>query len=95
MPLLTSDRMSASTSDLFTGSEPPGPLLPDLHGVLNDLVEQLGIVTQCSDKPLAGGGCRLLPVPLECPPRFGDGGINGFEMSAMHFCENILFYVGG
>jgi hypothetical protein len=25
------------------------PLLPDLHGVLNDLVEQFGIVPQCID----------------------------------------------
>jgi len=45
--------MSVSRSALFTGTQPPWPLLADLHRVLDHLVEQLGIVAHRSDGPEA------------------------------------------
>ena len=36
--------VSVSSWALFTRDQPPRPLLPDFHGMLNCLVEQFGIV---------------------------------------------------
>ncbi len=45
IPLKSSERISVSSSALFTGRQPPWLLPAILHGVLNDLVEQIGILT--------------------------------------------------
>jgi len=50
--------MSVSSSDLFIRGQPPWPLFPDFHGVLNDLVKQVGIVPQCPDQSLPRSRCR-------------------------------------
>ena len=55
---MTSERMSVSSSDLFIRGQPPWPLFPDFHGVLNDLVKQVGIIPECPDQSLPRSRCR-------------------------------------
>ena len=47
---------------LFNGTQPPGPILSNLHGVLNGLVEQIGIVSQVAIDP---DRSYLRPLPFE------------------------------
>jgi hypothetical protein len=54
--------MSVSIGPLFTGGQPPGPLLTNLHGVLDDFVEQACILAHRAEPRIRrrrGDGRRL------------------------------------
>jgi hypothetical protein len=99
MPLRTSDRISVSSSDLFTRCQPPGPLLPDLHGVLNNLIEQIGIFPpgpeQRVGRRLGHRGrrrrLRLRNLPKEQACGFGHRVIDRCEPAAMYDRFNRAF----
>ncbi len=62
MDLRMSESMSVSSRALFNAAQPSRPLLADLHGVLDGLVEQIGIVTHRTDRTEGGCGsvgCRV------------------------------------
>src|SRR5258708_4057022 len=50
MPLPISRRMSVSRRALFTRIQPPRPFFPDLHSMLNGLVEQIGVIPKGTDQ---------------------------------------------
>ncbi len=55
--LSCSDQPSSKKSESnFNAAQPPRPLLADLHGVLDGLVEQFGIVTHGTDRTEGGRG---------------------------------------
>jgi hypothetical protein len=67
---------------LFTGGQPPRPLLTDLHGVLDDLVDQLGIIVECSDQAVGVGD--ELGVPAGVLEGIGDDVILGRLATSVH-----------
>ena len=53
---------------LFTGGQPPGPLLANLHGLLDDLIEQFGILAhgakpRVRPKLASGRSLHFLKLP--------------------------------
>ncbi|MGO9470229.1 MAG: hypothetical protein ACLQVF_39530 [Isosphaeraceae bacterium] len=54
-PLPISDNVSASSSTLFTGAEPPRLLLTIAHRIFNDLVHQISMVAHRAEQWVVGG----------------------------------------
>jgi hypothetical protein len=47
--LPSSEKVSVLSRALFTGREPPGAFLPDLHRALDNFVEKVGVVAEHPD----------------------------------------------
>src|SRR5262245_56193115 len=99
MPLMISDRMSVSSSALFTGVGPPRPLTPPLHRFGDDLVQLVGGVPHRAEQRGRNGGAgpgRLLLDRTEQQARgLGHRVIDGSEAAAMHGSFNRRFEVDG
>jgi hypothetical protein len=101
MPLKTSDRMSMSSNALFTRRNPEWSLLAVFHGVLDDVVEQIGIVTpgtkQRVRRCVAYHVLRLASLLLDLAKKeacgFGHRVIDGRELAAMHRCLDRTFQI--
>src|SRR5262245_16391973 len=91
IPLPISDRMSVSSSDLFTGEQPPGLLLAVRHGLGYDLVQLVGRIAQSTQHRIrCVRGCwrrlwDLAEVKPQQPDSLGDSVLFRSEMPAVDF----------
>ena len=78
---------------LFTGQPPPRPVFPDLHGMLDDLIDQLGVVAERTDQPRPRGGRR--PLTPERSPDVCKGLVDGGETPDADLRQDVVFRVLG
>src|SRR4029077_20240991 len=88
--------MSVSMRALFTGGQSPGPLLANLHGLLDDLIEHRGILAH-GPKPRVRrrlGGGRLLDF-LDLPKRLAHHLVLGGEAPGAYLVMDEALQVFG